>query len=100
VAGRARHASENGRAQSSAYQRQLVDRLHLPFAMLSDPEFTVRDALGLPTVVANSISLYRRLTMIIDDGSVEHVFYPVFSPDRHAEQVVDWLQAHPLGGSR
>jgi peroxiredoxin len=63
--------------------------------MLSDPEFTIRDALGLPTFVANGILLYRRLTMIIDYGWVEHVFYPVFPPDRHAEQVVDWLRAHP-----
>jgi peroxiredoxin len=44
------------------------------------------------------MSLYRRLTMIIDNGSVEHVFYPVFPPDRHAEQVVDWLHAHPRRG--
>ena len=66
--------------------------------MLSDPEFTVRDELGLPTFVANGIPLYRRLTMIIDDGSVEHVFYPVFPPDRHAEQVLDWLRAHSRGG--
>jgi peroxiredoxin len=81
-------------SQPGDYQRELVDRLHLPFAMLSDPEFTVRNALGLPTFVANSISLYRRLTMIIDDSLVEHVFYPVFPPDRHAEQVVDWLHVH------
>jgi peroxiredoxin/DNA-binding transcriptional MerR regulator len=84
-------------SQTGDYQRELVDRLHLPFAMLSDPEFTIRDALGLPTFVANGILLYRRLTMIIDGGSVEHVFYPVFPPDRHAEQIVHWLQAHPRG---
>jgi peroxiredoxin/DNA-binding transcriptional MerR regulator len=85
-------------SQSGDYQRELVDRLHLPFSMLSDPEFAVRDALGLPTFVADGMSLYRRLTMIIDNGSVEHVFYPVFPPDRHAEQVVDWLHAHPRRG--
>jgi peroxiredoxin/DNA-binding transcriptional MerR regulator len=84
-------------SQTGAYQRELVDRLHLPFAMLSDPDFTVRDALGLPAFVANGIPLYRRLTMIIDDGSFEHVFYPVFPPDRHAEQVLGWLRAHPRG---
>jgi peroxiredoxin len=82
-------------SQSVDYQRELVDRLHLPFSMLSDPEFTVRNALGLRTFVADGMSLYRRLTMIIDHASVEHVFYPVFPPDRHAEQVVDWLRAHP-----
>ena len=65
--------------------------------MLSDPEFTVQGALGLPTFVANGILLYRRLTMIIDGGSVEHVSYPVFPPDRHAEQILDWLQEHPRG---
>jgi peroxiredoxin len=84
-------------SQSGDYQRELVDRLHLPFAMLSDPEFTVQGALGLPTFVAKRMVLYRRLTMIIDNGSVEHVSYPVFPPDRHAEQIVDWLRAHPRG---
>jgi peroxiredoxin/DNA-binding transcriptional MerR regulator len=84
-------------SQSGEYQRELVDRLHLPFAMLSDPEFTARATLGLPTFVANGIPLYRRLTVIIDNGSVEHVFYPVFPPDSHAEQILDWLQEHPRG---
>jgi peroxiredoxin/DNA-binding transcriptional MerR regulator len=84
-------------SQSGDYQRELVDRLHLPFAMLSDPEFTVGGTLGLPTFVANGIPLYRRLTMIIDNGLVEHVFYPVFPPDSHAEQILDWLQEHPRG---
>jgi peroxiredoxin/DNA-binding transcriptional MerR regulator len=84
-------------SQSGDYQRELVDRLHLPFAMLSDPDFAVRDALGLPTFVADGIPLYRRLTMIIDDASVEHVFYPVLPPNRHAEQILDWLQEHPRG---
>jgi peroxiredoxin len=86
-------------AQSSDYQRELVDRLRLPFAMLADPGFAVRDALGLPTFEAAGMTLYRRLTMIITDGAVEHVFYPVFRPDQHAEQVLDWLRAHP-GGTR
>ena len=85
-------------SQTGDYQHELVDRLRLPFAMLSDPDFAVGAALGLPTFVAIGMSLYRRLTMIIDDGSVEHVFYPVFPPDRHAEQVLDWLRAHPRGG--
>jgi peroxiredoxin len=84
-------------SQTGDYQRELVDRLHLPFAMLSDPEFAVRGALGLPTFLADRIPLYRRLTMIIDKGLIEHVFYPVFPPDRHAGQIVDWLQAHPRG---
>jgi peroxiredoxin/DNA-binding transcriptional MerR regulator len=84
-------------AQSGDYQRELVDRLRLPFAMLSDPAFVVREALGLPTFVAGGVTLYRRLTMIVTDGVIEHVFYPVFPPDGHAAQVLDWLQTHSEG---
>jgi peroxiredoxin/DNA-binding transcriptional MerR regulator len=82
-------------SQSGDYQRELVGRLRLPFAMLTDPGLVVRDALGLPTFDAGGMSLYRRLTMIVTDGVVEHVFYPVFPPDQHAGQVLDWLRAHP-----
>lgn len=82
-------------SQSGDYQRELVDRLSLPFAMLADPGLLVRDALRLPTFVADGKTLYRRLTMIITDGAIEHVFYPVFPPDQHAGQVIDWLRAHP-----
>lgn len=82
-------------SQSSAYQRELVHRLRLPFAMLADPQFAVRDALGLPTLDAGGATLYRRLTMIVTDGVIEHVFYPVFPPDQHAGQVLGWLRAQP-----
>ncbi|MGP3963207.1 MerR family transcriptional regulator [Nonomuraea sp. 3N208] len=82
-------------SQSSAYQREVVERLRLPFRMLSDPDFAVRDALELPTFEAGGLSLYRRLTMIVHDGVIEHVFYPVFPPDQHAGQVLAWLRAHP-----
>jgi peroxiredoxin/DNA-binding transcriptional MerR regulator len=82
-------------SQSSGYQRELVDRLRLPFRMLSDPEFAVRDALELPTFEADGLILYRRLTMIVHEGVIEHVFCPVFPPDQHAGQVLAWLRAHP-----
>jgi peroxiredoxin/DNA-binding transcriptional MerR regulator len=85
-------------SQSGEYQRELVDRLRLPFRMLADPRFAVRDALKLPTFEADGVILYRRLTMIVRDAAIEHVFYPVFPPDQHAGQVMAWLQAHPVGG--
>jgi peroxiredoxin/DNA-binding transcriptional MerR regulator len=83
-------------SQSGEYQRELVDRLRLPFAMLADPGFVLRDTLGLPTFDAGGVTLYRRLTMIVTEGLIEHVFYPVLPPARHAGQVLDWLRAHPL----
>ena len=80
-------------SQSTEYQREAAERLHLPFAMLADPGLALADALALPTFTVDDQRLYRRLTLIVDDARIEHVFYPVFPPDRHAEQVVAWLRA-------
>jgi peroxiredoxin/DNA-binding transcriptional MerR regulator len=80
-------------SQSGDYQRELVDRLGLPFSMLADPGFVLRDALGLPTFDAAGAPLYRRLTMIVNEGAIEHVFYPVFPPGQHAAEVLDWLSS-------
>lgn len=82
-------------SQPTDYQREAVERLQLPFAMLADPELRLADALALPTFTAGGQRLYRRLTLIVDDGRIEHVFYPVFPPDQHAEQVLAWLRASP-----
>jgi peroxiredoxin len=82
--------------QDTAYQREAVDRLRLPFALLSDEDLVLTGALRLPTFDAAGVTLLRRLTMVLRDGVVEHVFYPVFPPDSHAAEVLDWLRAHPV----
>jgi peroxiredoxin len=79
-------------SQDTDYQREVVDRLHLPFQMLSDPALSLAGALGLPTFQADGVTLYKRLTLILSDGVIEHVFYPVFPPDEHAQQVLSWLR--------
>jgi peroxiredoxin len=81
-------------SQPTDYQAEAVDRLHLPFAMLSDEQLALADALDLPTFTVDGTRLYRRLTMIITGGVIEHVFYPIFPPDQHAQEVLDWLRAH------
>lgn len=80
--------------QDTAYQREAVQRLRLPFPLLSDADLRLTQALRLPTFEVAGHRLLRRLTLVVRDGVVEHVFYPVFPPDRHAEQVLDWLTAH------
>ena len=82
-------------AQSPDYQAELAQRLGLPFTILSDPELRLADELDLPTFTVDGRRLFSRLTLIVSSGTVEHVFYPVFPPDRHAEEVLDWLRAHP-----
>ena len=82
-------------SQDTDYQREVVERLHLPFRMLSDPTRSLARELGLPTFEAGGLTLYRRLTMIVRDGVIEHVFHPVFPPQEHAGQVLAWLREHP-----
>jgi peroxiredoxin len=79
--------------QDTEYQREATQRLHLPFALLSDEDLAFADTLRLPTFEVDDMVLLKRLTLIIKDGRIEKVFYPVFPPDRSAEDVVGWLEA-------
>jgi peroxiredoxin len=78
--------------QDSAYQREAAERLHLPFRLLSDEGLAFTKAAGLPTFETSGMVLLKRLTMIVDDGRITKVFYPVFPPDRSADEVLDWLR--------
>jgi peroxiredoxin len=81
--------------QSTEYQREAVERLHLPFPLLSDEQLQFAAALRLPTFDFDSATLIKRLTLIVNDGRITKVFYPVFPPDKSAQEVIDWLSAHP-----
>jgi peroxiredoxin len=79
--------------QDTAYQREAAERLHLPFPILSDERFELTGALRLPTFETSGMTLLKRLALVLKDGTIEHVFYPVFPPDRNAGDVVAWLAA-------
>ena len=72
----------------------MVERLHLPFAILSDAAFALQRALRLPTFEVDGMVLLKRMALVIDDGKVTKVFYPVFPPDRSAAEVVAWLRTN------
>jgi peroxiredoxin len=82
--------------QSTAYQQEMVARLHLPFAVLSDDRFKLTDALDLPTFTVDGMRLLKRLTLILRGTVIETVFYPVPQPAQNAAAVIAWLTAHPL----
>ena len=77
--------------QDGGYQREVADRLHLPFAILSDADLRLTRALHLPTFVVHGMTLLKRMALVLDDGAIAKVFYPVFPPDKNAAEVVDWL---------
>lgn len=74
------------------HQQALIERFHLPYPMLSDPGLLVAAALDLPTFSAAAATFYKRLTLVVDASRIAHVFYPIFPPDTHADEVVDWLR--------
>jgi len=77
--------------QDTAYQREAVERLHLPFEILSDEKLEFTRALRLPTFEVDGMVLIKRMALIVRDGVIEKVFYPVFPPDRNAGDVLAWL---------
>jgi peroxiredoxin len=77
--------------QDPAYQREAAERLHLPFAILSDEHLALTRALNLPIFETSGMKLLKRVTLVIDDGTVTHIFYPVFPPDRSAADVIAFL---------
>lgn len=91
---RALHADVYGlSAQDSEYQREVRDRLHLPFQLLSDCDLMLAKALRVPTFEVGPMQLFKRLTIIARGARIEKIFYPVFPPDRNADDVLDWLRS-------
>jgi len=79
--------------QDTDYQREAVGRLKLPFPILSDQDLVLTRVIKLPTFSFAGMTLLKRMALVIDDATISKVFYPVFPPDRNAEEVLSWLQA-------
>lgn len=79
--------------QDTAYQREAAERLRLPFAILSDQHLKLTTAMRLPTFEKDGATLLKRLTLVLNQGVIEHTFYPVFPPDRNASDVLVWLRS-------
>jgi peroxiredoxin len=80
--------------QDTAYQKEMAERLHLPFPVLSDAKLELTRAARLPTMEVAGQTLLKRFALVIDDGYITKVFYPVFPPDRNALEVATWLAAN------
>jgi peroxiredoxin len=80
--------------QSTEYQKEMVDRLHLPFQVVSDVNYQFQKALNLPTFVAAGMKLLKRVTLIANNGVIEAVHYPIFPSDSDPSWVIDYLKSH------
>jgi len=79
--------------QDTNYQREAAERLHLPFPILSDRSLALTRAIKLPTFEAGGMTLLKRMALVINDGVIVKVFYPVFPPDQNAAEVIAWLRS-------
>jgi predicted ATPase/DNA-binding SARP family transcriptional activator/peroxiredoxin len=80
-------------------QLEFADRAQMPFPLIADPERQLEATLGLPTFEVAGHTLYRRLTVIAEHATIVKIFYPVFPPDRNAEEIIAWLTDSAGGGS-
>jgi peroxiredoxin len=80
--------------QTTKYQKEMVDRLHLPFPVVSDASYQFQKALNMPTFVAAGMILLKRVTLIANDGVIEAVHYPIFPSDSDPAWVIDCLKSH------
>lgn len=84
--------------QTPGGQREMAQRLHIPFAVLSDESLKLTRAMNLPTFSIDGRMFLKRFTLVINQGTVEHVFYPVFPPDRNASDVAGWFSKKAITG--
>ena len=82
-------------SQTTDEQRHFAQRMRVPFALLSDPDLRLATELQLPTFEAGGMRLFKRVTLVAERTNIVKVFYPVYPPDRNAEEVIDWVSARP-----
>lgn len=88
--------------QTTDYQQEVAERLNLPFDILSDAKLELLHQLNLPHFTLaelDNMPLIKRVTIVLHHGVIEHVFYPIFPPDQHCQEVINWLKEHPLSNS-
>ncbi len=78
--------------QNTDYQKEMAERLHLPFPVVSDIHYEFQKALSLPTFQAAGMTLLKRLTLIVKNGVVEAVHYPIFPSDSDPDWVIGRLK--------
>ncbi len=84
-------------AQSHDEQAEFMARKHIPFPILNDSRFELAQVLGLPTFTVAGHRFYKRLALVTVDNEIVHVTYPVFPPNRNAEQVLAWIESSHQG---
>ena len=78
--------------QNTEYQKELADRLHLPYPILSDEKLKFAKKLKLPLFKVEGMDLIKRITLILKNNEIVKYFYPIFFPTKNVEDVIEYFQ--------
>ena len=60
--------------------------------LLSDVNLKFNEKLDIPTFQVENKTMYKRLTLILNESKIIKVFYPIFPPDKHVFEILGWLK--------
>ena len=80
--------------QSVSDIKEMTTRLLVPYDVVSDEYLTFVNQLNLPTFKIKDKIYVKRLTLIIEKSFIKYFFYPVFPPDLHVNEVLEWLDSN------
>ena len=80
--------------QSVEDLKEMTVRLKIPYDVVSDQQLLFASALKLPTFSIGDKKFIRRLTLIIEKSVIKNIFYPIFPPDKHINEVLEWLKSN------
>jgi len=78
--------------QTTVDIKEMTDRLIIPYDVLSDAQNIILNALNMPYFVIENKFYFKRLTLIVEKNIVKKVFYPIFPPNKHINEVLRWLK--------
>ena len=78
--------------QSIDDNKEMTNRLKIPYDILSDEKLELSDELNIPTFSVESKIFLKRITLIVEKKIIKKVFYPINDINKHIEEVLKWLK--------
>jgi len=78
--------------QSVDDNKEMTNRLKIPYDILSDEKLELSDELNIPTFSVESKIFLKRITLIVEKKIIKKVFYPINDINKHIEEVLKWLK--------
>ena len=79
-------------SQSVDDNKEMTNRLKIPYDILSDEKLELSDELNIPTFSVKSKIFLKRITLIVEKKIIKKVFYPINDINKHIEEVLKWLK--------